>query len=150
MKNVKVIPTRTVPQGLAAMMSYVPDGDLDSVADNMVTAIDDVQTGEITTAIRSVEVDGVQVQEGQIIVMLDSQGSRKLVCAAHTLEEAVLDLLAKSEAADYELITIFYGEDVPRNEVNRIVDLIRKEYQDQEVEVQEGGQPHYQFIISIE
>ena len=74
----------------------------------------------------------------------------KLAVSSNNLEDACLGFLKKAGAADYELITLFYGEDLPHIEANRIADLIRENYPGQEVEVQEGGQPHYQFIISIE
>jgi DAK2 domain fusion protein YloV len=145
-KNVKVIPSRTIPQGLAAMLRLAPDSDLDEVAAEMTDALDEVETGEITVATRSVDIDGVSCQEGQIIAL----HNEKLVLSATSLEEACLGLLEAAHASHFELITLFYGEKVARQEVNRIVDVIRKAYPEQEVEVQEGCQPHYHFIISIE
>jgi hypothetical protein len=145
-KQVAVIPSRSVPQGLASMMRLIPSGDFDSVVAEMNSALQDVQTGEITIATRSVEIDDVEVQEGQIIAL--HNGS--LVLAASSLEEACLGLLDKAEADQLELITLFYGANITQREVARIADLIREAYPNQEVEVQEGCQPHYQFIIAIE
>ncbi len=145
-KEVAVIPSCTVPQGLAAMLRLIPDGDFNKIVKDMSKALEDVQTGEITTAVRTVEINGVTVQKGEIIGLYNGQ----LVTAASNLEEACLDLLEKAETEEYELITLFYGENVPKKEVNRIADMIRTAYPEQEVEVQEGGQPHYQFILSIE
>lgn len=145
-KNVAVIPSKTVPQGLSAMLRLIPNGEFDEIVEEMTEAIEDAQTGEITTAVRNVELNGVEVHEGQIIGLLNGQ----LVTSASNLESACLDLLEKANADEYEIITLFYGEKLPKKEVNRISDVIRSEYPDQEVEVQEGGQPHYQFIIAIE
>jgi len=145
-KKIAVIPSRTIPQGLAAMLRLAPDGDFDEVVRGMIAALDSVESGEITTATRSVEIDGVTVQEGQTIALLNG----KLVLAAENLESACVGLLEKANVDQYELITLFIGADVQKSEVNRITDIIRLAYPDQEVEVQEGGQPHYQFIISIE
>jgi len=145
-KNVSVIPSRTIPQGLSAMMRLSPDGDFDQVTGDMMNALDEVESGEITTATRSVEIDGVQVKEGQTIALLNG----KLVAAAQSVEEACLTLLKKGHADHFELITLFYGEEIQKSEVNRIADIIRRTYPEQELEVQEGGQPHYQFIIAIE
>ena len=145
-KQVRVVPSRTVPQGLAAMLSLIPDGDVDAVADRMTKAISNVKTGEITVATRSVEIDGVVVKDGQVIALLDG----KLVASAETVEQGVMDLLEKAEAGEHEIVTLFYGEGMPHAEANRIADVIRTKYSSLEVEVQEGGQPHYQFIISIE
>lgn len=145
-KKVAVIPSRSVPQGLAAMMRLIPDGDFDSVVTEMTAALDEVQSGEITIATRSVEIDGVQVQEGQVIALLNG----KLVLATSTLEDAVLGLLEKAQADQFELITMFYGASLQKSEAYRIADLVRARYPAQEVEVQEGCQPHYPFIIAIE
>ena len=145
-KKVRVVPSRNVPQGLSAMLHLNPDGDLDKVAEKMTSAMDNVITGEITIATRSVEIDGVTVKDGQVIALLNG----KLAVASDSLERACLEFLEKASAADYELITLFYGEELKHTEANRIADLIRKTYPNQEIEVQEGGQPHYQFIVSIE
>jgi DAK2 domain fusion protein YloV len=145
-KHVEVIPSQSIPQGLAAMLRLAPEKEIEEVAADMTEALAEVETGEITIATRSVEIDGVRVQEGQIIALHNG----KLVLSATSLEEACLGLLQMACASDYELITLFYGDNVAHKEVIRIADDIRKAYPEQEVEVQEGCQPHYQFIISIE
>lgn len=145
-KTVAVIPSRTIPQGLSAMFRLDPDGDFKEVTTEMNDALQDVETGEITTAIRSTEIDGVNVQEGEIIALLNG----KLVLATKSLEEACIDLLNKADANQYELVTLFYGADVTKQEANQIADSIRANYPSLEVELQDGGQPHYQFILSIE
>ena len=145
-KKVAVVASRTVPQGLAAMLSLQPEGDLESVAEKMTRAMSDVKTGEITVATRSVEIEGVKVETGQVIALLDG----KLVVSAGSVEEGCLSLLEKADAQDHELVTLFYGEALTHVEANHMADLIREKYSNLEVEVQEGGQPHYQFIISVE
>lgn len=145
-KKLAVIPSKTVPQGLAAMLRLVADGDFDSVVQEMNKAIKEVQSGEITTATRSVEIDGVNVTEGQIIALLNGH----LVAAASTLDDATFEMLAKAGAGDYEIITLFYGINLTHNEAERIAGRIREQYPNLELEIQEGGQPHYQLIISIE
>ena len=145
-KKVAVVPSKTIPQGLAAMLSLQPDGELASVADKMTKALDNVITGEITTATRSVEIDGVKVETGQVIALLDG----KLVASAGSVEEGCLTFLEKANAGEHELVTLFYGENMTHGDANRIADAIRTRYSNLEVEVQEGGQPHYQFIISVE
>jgi dihydroxyacetone kinase-like predicted kinase len=145
-KHVTVIPSKSIPQGMAAMMRLIPSGDMKEVAKDMKSVLDDVVTGEITVATRTVELDGVNVNEGDFISLLNG----KLVLGSSTLKDATLGLLESANAADYELITLFYGKDVSRMEVDGIADTIRQNYPKQEIEVQDGGQPHYQFIISIE
>ena len=145
-KDVHIIPCRTVPQGLAAMMHLNPEGDLEAVVARMTKAIEDVTTIEITTATRTVEIDGVSVEQGHVIALVDG----KLAVSTVSVEAACLGALGQAVTAERELITLFYGEDISSNEANRIVDAIRAAYTAQEVELQDGGQPHYQFIISVE
>jgi DAK2 domain fusion protein YloV len=145
-KQVAVVPSRTIPQGLAAMLSLQPDGEVDTVAEKMTKALSSVQTGEITVAVRSVEIDGVHCDSGQVIALLDG----KLVASSNSVDEGLMKLLKKAQADEHELITLYHGEEMPHAEANRIADSVRKFYVNQEVEVQDGGQPHYQFIISVE
>jgi dihydroxyacetone kinase-like predicted kinase len=145
-KHVTVIPSTSVPQGMAAMMRLISTGDVKEVAADMSASMNDVETGEITIATRSVEIDSVNVKEGQFICLLNG----KLVLASDNLKDATLGLLKKAHTDHFELITLFSGADVSRMDVDAIADTIRKNYPQQEIEVQDGGQPHYQFIISIE
>jgi DAK2 domain fusion protein YloV len=145
-KKATVVPSKSVPQGLSAMLRLEPDGDLEHIIADMTKALQDVETGEVTVATRSVEINGVNVEAGQVIALLNGN----LVEAASNLDEACLGLLEKANTADRERITLFYGENISRNEVNRIEDRIRAAYPSHEIELHEGGQPHYQFIISIE
>jgi DAK2 domain fusion protein YloV len=145
-KQVKVIPCKTVPQGVSAIFRLNPDGDLDQQAEEMTEAINEVETGEITIATRSVEINGVNVHDGEVIALLDGQ----LVMSASTIDEAMLGLLEKASTRDRERITLFYGSNITRNEVNRLVDIVRRAYPAHEIELHDGGQPHYQFIIAIE
>ncbi len=145
-KKVTVIPSTSIPQGLSAILHYLPDGELDEVVDNMKKALSDVITGEITKATRSVKLNNVKVKEGEIISILNG----KIVQSSSTVLDACLDLLEKADTSDMERITFFYGENIPEVEVNRIVDDVRKVYPFHEIEIHEGGQPHYYFLIAIE
>ena len=145
-KTVAVVPSRTVPQGLSAMLAHNPDGEVEAVAEKMNKSLASVVSGEVTIATRTVEIDGVNVETGQVIALLDG----KLVLSAPSIEEAVMNLLEKAEANQHELITFYYGENLSRNEANRIADAARAKYSAQEIEVQDGGQPHYPFLISVE
>jgi DAK2 domain fusion protein YloV len=145
-KHVQIVPSRNIPQGLAAMMHLNPDGDLETISGKMTRALDDITAIEITTATRSVEIDGVNVEQGQVIALING----RLAVSTDSVEQACLQALQQAKANDLELITLFYGEDLPVNEANRIVDVIRAAFPSQEIELQDGGQPHYQFIISVE
>lgn len=146
LKQLAVVPSRTVPQGLSAMLRLVPSGKFEEVVEEMSAALQDVVTGEITTATRSVEIDGVECVEGEVIALLNG----KLILSTSNIKDACLGLLEAAEAENHELITLFHGNGINLEEVNHIADAIREAYPNQEIELQEGGQPHYQFIISIE
>jgi dihydroxyacetone kinase-like predicted kinase len=105
-----------------------------------------VQTGEITTASRDADIDGVKVKIGQIIGLFNG----KLAIAAEDLETACTDLLEKMGAKKSEIVTLYYGEDLHQAEADSIAEAIRKAFPKTEVEVHEGGQPHYQFIFAVE
>ncbi|MCB2202414.1 DAK2 domain-containing protein [bacterium] len=145
-KNVAVIPTITIPQGLSAMFRLIPDADFDDTVAEMNEAMTEVETGEITTAIRTVEIDGVQVEKGQVIALHNG----KLVASTRSIEDACEQLFVAADVNDYERITLFYGENMKPSQVNTLADKIRSVYPDHEIEVHEGGQPHYQLIIAIE
>ncbi len=145
-KKVAVVPCQTIPEGLAAILRLAPEGNFDDVVADMTQAIEDVQTGEITTAVRNAEIDGVKVKEGEIIAMLN----RRLVYTSPSLEKTCLGLLEHANVTNFELITLFYGADITKHDAHHIAEAIGEAYPNLEVEVQDGGQPHYQFILSIE
>jgi hypothetical protein len=145
-KRVRVVPTSSVPQGLAAMMPYAADGDLETLADEMDRARHGVRSGELTTATRSVEIDGVTVQEGQVIGMIDG----RLVVAGDTLEQAMLDLLRIGGADGADLVAAYIGKDLPASLADQLIGRIRETFPALEVESHRGGQPHYPLLLSIE
>ena len=145
-KQVEVIPSVTVPQGLAAMLRLIPGQELADVAKDMNSAVNDIECGEITTAVRDVEIEGIEVKEGEII----SLHNGKLVGSNKSLEDGCLIFLETAKAEDLELITMFHGENISTEDAEKMAEFIQEKYPDQEVELQYGGQPHYQFIFSIE
>ena len=145
-KKVAVVPSRSVPQGLSAMLRMEPGGNFDAVVQEMNQALGDVETGEITIATRSIEINGVKVNNGEVIALLNGQ----LIESTDSIEDACLQLLEKADTASRERITFFSGQNITKEEINHIVEPVRAAYPDHEIELHEGGQPHYQFIISIE
>jgi DAK2 domain fusion protein YloV len=133
-KRVAIVPSKSVPQGLSAMLRLDPEGEFDRTVREMSRALEDVQTCEVTTATRSVEINGVSVKQGEVIGLHNGQ----VVEASTNLEQTCLGLLEKVDTNDHERITFFFG------------DNIRTVYPKHEIELHDGGQPHYQFIISIE
>ncbi len=145
-KNAVVVPTRTIPQGISAILALDQGATLDSNALAMTRVAKEVITGEITWAVRSVALNGIEVKEGDAIGLLDNE----LVVDTQSFEEAVYWLLAEAEIDDRELVTIYYGSDVDGDQVNLLVEQLEEAYPDLEYEVINGGQPHYPYIISIE
>ncbi len=145
-KKVAVIRSKNVPQGISALLRLDPDGDFDSIVEEMNEALTDVQTGEITTATRSVELNGVQVNEGQVIVIHNGD----LILAKDTIEEALLAFLEAVNVSEYERVTVFAGQMMEETQVQALVDEIQEKYPDLEVESHYGGQPHYFLILSVE
>ncbi|HLF00639.1 MAG TPA: DAK2 domain-containing protein [Anaerolineales bacterium] len=145
-KKVKVIPTRTVPQGIAAMLAFNPDGDLDEVAASMQGRMNDVVTGEVTTATRTVELNGVSVAEGQIIGLHNGQ----LACAGSSPDEIVIELLKRMNAADRELLTLYYGNGLAQVQASACAAAAAEAFGNLEIEIHRGGQQHYHYIFSLE
>jgi hypothetical protein len=145
-KLAKVIPTRTVPQGIAALLAFNPDGDFDEVAEAMLKRINEVDTGEVTTATRTVELDGVSVKDGQIIGLQNG----KLVCAGSTPDEVVIELLTRLNAADKEIVTLFYGNNLTQAQAEVTQAAIQAAFSNLVIEILFGGQQHYHYIFSLE
>ena len=112
----------------------------------MLEAINEVHTGEITISTRSGEIDGVHVEKGQVISLYDG----KLVSSDETIEGAIDELFEKAHLEEVERITFFYGEGLNQQQVNHLGDRVREKYPDKDIEIHEGGQPHYQLIIAFE
>jgi uncharacterized protein len=145
-QRVTVIPTRTIPQGISAMLAFSAEGDFDAIVENMQEAQQTVVTGEVTTATRSVELDGVKVEAGQLIGLLDG----KLVVTGREPSEVVRLLLDRMNARNHEVITVYYGDAVTGDDAHRLVDGLHDDFRDQEFDVIEGGQPFYHYILSAE
>jgi DAK2 domain fusion protein YloV len=145
-KQIIVVPTKTIPQGIAAMLAFNDQRDLDANAHAMEAAAKHVKTGEVTTATRSVEFNGIKVSEGQIIGLLNDE----LTTAGESVEGAVWALLDQMGVADLEIVTLYYGNGVTANQADILAEAIHERHAQLEVEVVDGGQPHYDYILSAE
>ena len=145
-KKVAVVPTRTIPQGIAALLALNYQADLQTNAEFMRVATDDVESGEITTATRSVELDGVAVKAGEIIGLVND----RLTASGCTVEQVLWPMLEEMALAEREILTLYYGDGVKADQVNLLTAAIRERYPDQEVETVDGSQPHYHYILSVE
>jgi uncharacterized protein len=145
-KQVCVIPSRSVPQGLSACLHNNPDGDFEQICKTMNESLAEVDTGEVTTATRSITINDVKVSKGEVIGLKNGD----LVVSSKNLTDTSIELLRKIGADQKEHITIFYGENVNHKELDTVIELIKTTFPDQEIEVHEGGQPFFQFILSVE
>ena len=145
-KHVVVVPAKTIPQGIAAMLAFNDQRDLEANAHAMEAATRQVKTGEITTATRGIEYNGVKVEEGHIIGLLDDE----LTAANDTIEDTLWTLLEQMDVANLEIVTLYYGNGTAARVAEDLGEAIREKYPQLEVEIVEGGQPHYFYIISAE
>lgn len=144
-KHVEVLPTKTVPQGIAAMLGFNYQANLPTNAQAMMAASQQIQTAEITRAVRDARVDGIEVQAGQTIGLLDGE---LVVAGEH--EPVIDDLLGRLALNSREIVTVYYGQTVPRPDAEALAERIGARFSGVEVEVQAGGQPLYDYIISAE
>jgi len=145
-KNIRIVPTRTIPQGVSALLAFNYQADLDTNARVMERAAGEVQTVEITIATRSVQLNGVDVKEGEVIGLLNDT----LAASGNLPEQVIEEVLRQMQAEEYEIITIYYGEDVTQGEAEALAARISQDYPEQEIELVKGRQPHYLYILSAE
>jgi len=145
-KKVEVVPTITVPQGIAALLALNYQADLATNARVMAAAARTIQTAEITTAVRSVQINGIHVREGESIGLVNGE----LKVKGGSPEQVVKAALEEMGAGDAEIITLYYGESVTADQAQALAEELERLYPDQEIELVDGGQPHYQYILSAE
>ena len=145
-KQVAVIRSKNVAQGIASMLMLNPDGDFDETVAAMNESLLQVESGELTRATRTVELNGVKVTEGQVIGIHNGE----LVISADTVADGLLKLLEEIGTEDYEQITLFYGNGMTDAEAEKYMMMVQQAYPLHEVECHYGGQPHYYFSISVE
>jgi len=145
-RTLRIVPTRSLPQGIAALLAFNYEADLETNVTLMEDAIGQVTSIEITRAVRSAEVQGQQVDEGQSIGLLDDA----LVAVGDDDTTVTLAALGKAEPERREIVTMYWGDGATRETASALCDAINTAYPHLEVEVAEGGQPHYLYIISVE
>lgn len=145
-ENVAVVPTRTIPQGISAMLVFNPEAALSENQEIMTAASKEVKTGQITYAVRDTQIDGITIKKDHFMGIEDG----KIVVSHEDKQESVKLLLEQLITEDDEILTILYGEDVSEAEANEIVSFVEEKYEDLEVEVHKGEQPIYAYIFSVE
>ncbi|NHC16929.1 DAK2 domain-containing protein [Bacillus sp. MM2020_4] len=145
-EDIYVIPSKTVPQGLSALLAFNPSADVDVNEVAMKDALQHVKTGQITFAVRDTSIDGLEIEKDDFMGI--SEG--KIVVKNKDKGKVAEDLLTKMLDDDSEILTIIFGEDVTDEEVQSLTQFVEENYEDVEIEVHNGGQPLYSFIFSIE
>jgi DAK2 domain fusion protein YloV len=145
-RPMEVIPSRTIPQGIAALLAFNPQQNFEANVTAMKESVSSVVSGGICTAQRDAELGGVKVAEGQVMGLLEGQ----MVLAGDDRTAVLLDLIARTKPEKGFLITLYWGADTQENETAEAAEMVRSRFQDVEVEIVFGGQPHYNYIVSIE
>ena len=145
-KEIYVVPTDTLPQGIAAMTGFNFEADFATNCQVMTETANNVQTAEITTAVRAVQMSGVRVREGDFIGLINGN----LAVAGQNMELVIRDTLHRMNIDRYEIVTLYYGEDVTAHEAQETAKRIKAQYSHIEIEVVDGGQPYYAYILSAE
>ena len=145
-KEVYIVPTETMPQGIAALLGFNFEADFETNCKAMTEAAQSIQTAEITTATRAVQLDGVRVREGDYIGLVNGD----LVIAGQDMEYVIHETLQRMNIERYEIVTLYYGEDMTRQQAEETARSIKQKYSQLEIEVVDGGQPHYAYILSAE
>lgn len=145
-KQVVVVPTKTVTQGITAMISYVEGASIEENKEAMLADIQNVKTGEVTYSVRDTSIDGTEIHQGDYMGI----GDKGILSVGKDISEVIVEMLDKMETADAEVVSIYYGKDVTEEDANKIKDLAESKYPDVDVELAYGGQPIYYYIISAE
>lgn len=145
-KKIIVIPTKTIPQGVAAMISYMSESTPEENEENMLEAIGAVKTGQVTYAVRDTSIDGKEIHIGDMMGI----GDAGILSVNPDLEKTLFELLDNLVDEDSEVISVYYGDDVEEEQAEAIVEKVEEIYPDCDVELQYGGQPIYYYIVSVE
>ena len=145
-KNIIVIPTKTIPQGITALVNYIPDSTPDDNAERMSEEIQLVKTGQVTYAVRDTVIDDKEIKQDDYMGI----GDKGIISVGTDMEKTVLDMIAGMVDEDSAILSIYYGEDMTGDSADAIAEKVEEEYPDVEVEVHYGGQPIYYYVVSVE
>ena len=145
-KNVYVVPSKTIPQGITALINFDESADAKANFDNMSSEMKNVKTGQVTYAVRDTSMDGKEIKQNDIMGI----GDKTILSVGKDIEETTIDMLSQLIDDDSELISVYYGEDVSSEQVDSLTAKIEETYPDLDLEVHSGGQPIYYYIVSVE
>lgn len=145
-KEIIVIPTKTVPQGITAIINYMPEADAKTNEETMLEEIKNVKTGQVTYAVRDTHIDDKEIHEGDIMGI----GDTGILSVGTSVEETTKDMLAQLVDEDSELISLYFGQEVSEEEAERLSAEIEELYPDADVDTHFGGQPIYYYVLAVE
>lgn len=145
-KNIIVIPSKTVPQGISAVINYVNDGDVDENTEKMTDALQYTKSGEVTYAVRDTAIDGKSISQGNIMGI----GDEGIISVCDSVDRAVLEMLDHLVDGDSSIISLYYGNDVSESAANALSEKVAGIYKGLDIEVHFGGQPVYYYLLSVE
>lgn len=145
-KDIIVIPTKTVPQGITAIINYMPEADAKTNEETMLEEIKNVKTGQVTYAVRDTHIDDKEIHEGDIMGI----GDTGILSVGTSVEETTKDMLAQLVDEDSELISLYFGQEVSEEEAERLSAEIEELYPDADVDTHFGGQPIYYYVLAVE
>lgn len=145
-KNIIVIPSRTVPQGITALVNFMPDLGPEENTRTMTEEMGNVRTAQITYAVRTTNIDGIDIEEGDIMAL----GDHGILAVGKSVDGVALEAMKEMLDDESELVTIYYGADVSEHEAKVLEEQAQEQYPDKEIELQYGGQPIYYYLISAE
>lgn len=145
-KRIEILKTVNVPQGISAVVAFDPELDIDTNVENMTAAYEEIEYGEVTYAVRTTQLDGFDLKEGDVIGLT----SKKIVAKSNNVVECAIEVIEKLIDEDKSVITLYYGNGVSEEEASEFADTLSEKYEDIEVQVLYGGQPHYYYMMSVE
>ncbi|HJC09873.1 MAG TPA: DAK2 domain-containing protein [Candidatus Blautia merdigallinarum] len=145
-KNIVVIPAKTIPQGISAMISYVPEKTVEENTAEMMEAIGNVKTGQVTYAVRDTRIDDQEIHQGDIMGI----GDKGILAVGQDIQNVAVEMTGKMTDEDCELISIYYGAEVTEADAEEISSRLEELYPDYDIEINYGGQPIYYYVISVE
>ena len=145
-KNIIVIPTKTVPQGITAIINYVPDISVEENEAVMKEEVQHVATGQVTYAVRDTMIDDKEIHQGDFMGI----GDKGILSVGTDLQDVAFHMIQKMMSDEYELISIYYGDIIQEDQAQKLADMVRAEFGSCDVELQFGGQPIYSYIVSAE
>lgn len=145
-KQIIVIPTKTIPQGITALVNYIPDHSAEENKEQMMAEIENVKTGQVTYAVRDTEIDGKTIKQNDFMGI----GDKSILSVGTDLRATTLEMVDAMVDEDSAIVSIYFGSDSDEDSANELAAAIKEKYPDVEVEVNDGGQPIYYYVISVE